>query len=249
MAHPWSRPRREPEHGVLDVPTGENVRELGDIPAGAVRTKGRRFLRSGSTSELSDDDLQYLLDYGVRRVVDLRSVDECRRSPDRLSGVRGVAYLSQPLYDHNLRDDNIAFDVDGISWMARGYLTMFANEPAMREIFTFMAPATRNECVLFHCAAGMDRTGVLASVILGLCGVDRAHILADYAYSFVDPNQVDQIVFAGAPMGETDLQPLFDAIGPAYDRMVELHGSTYAYLRHCGVLGLDLQLVRHHLLG
>jgi protein-tyrosine phosphatase len=36
---------------------------------------------------------------------------------------------------------------------------------------------------VFHCAAGKDRTGILAAVVLGLLGVDDDVIAADYALS------------------------------------------------------------------
>ncbi len=33
---------------------------------------------------------------------------------------------------------------------------------------------------VFHCTAGKDRTGILASVLLGVLGVDHNQIMADY---------------------------------------------------------------------
>jgi protein-tyrosine phosphatase len=36
---------------------------------------------------------------------------------------------------------------------------------------------------VFHCAAGKDRTGILAAVVLGLLGVDDDVIASDYALS------------------------------------------------------------------
>ena len=37
--------------------------------------------------------------------------------------------------------------------------------------------------VLFHCAAGKDRTGVAAALLLDLAGVPDEHIIEDYALS------------------------------------------------------------------
>src|SRR5262249_48896723 len=36
---------------------------------------------------------------------------------------------------------------------------------------------------VFHCAAGKDRTGIVACVVLGLLGVSDDEIVADYALS------------------------------------------------------------------
>ena len=37
------------------------------------------------------------------------------------------------------------------------------------------------DCVLFHCTAGKDRTGVVSMLLLALAGVDEDTIVADYA--------------------------------------------------------------------
>jgi len=42
------------------------------------------------------------------------------------------------------------------------YLDMLANREAVRRMFAFMASVSEDGCVLFHCSAGMDRTGVTA---------------------------------------------------------------------------------------
>lgn len=35
-------------------------------------------------------------------------------------------------------------------------------------------------CLLFHCQAGKDRTGVLAMILMGLTGVSKEDIVANY---------------------------------------------------------------------
>src|SRR5690606_18188190 len=39
-------------------------------------------------------------------------------------------------------------------------------------------------CVLFHCRVGKDRTGVLAMLLLGLAGVEKKDIVANYEVSY-----------------------------------------------------------------
>lgn len=244
------RERPEPVHGRLYVPTGDNVRELGGFPCADGRvTLTHRFLRSGNTSRLVEDDIAYLRDYGVRRVVDLRSERECEARPCRLASTRGVSYLNQPLYGDDVRSGKLALNTADSDWMCATYLGIFANARAMRRIFSFMALTSDDGCVLFHCAAGMDRTGVLAAVIEGLCGVDRAHVLADYCYSFVPADAADAILLRGEEVPGVGVDDLVRTMGGAWDRVCERYGDMHGYLRACGVSEGTLRRVRRHLLG
>ena len=58
--------------------------------------------------------------------------------------------------------------------------------------------AHAGEPTLFHCAAGKDRTGVVAALVLGLLGVDDEAIVADYMESAPNmPRMLER--FAGWP--------------------------------------------------
>lgn len=242
-----------PSQRVLDLPTLGNARDLGGLPAAGGRvTLARRFLRSGSTSALDDADVGRLVSLGVRRVVDLRGERECQTSPDPLASRRGVAYLACPLYDRDVRavrDRPLGLDGAGDDWMCAAYLGILGNARAMRRIFSFMAQASDDSCVLFHCSAGMDRTGVLAAVVLGLCGVDRAHVLADYCASFVPGDAAEAILVRGESVDGVGVDDVAGAMAGAWDRVVGRFGDMHAYLRACGVGEHARRRVRHHLLG
>ena len=45
----------------------------------------------------------------------------------------------------------------------------------------FEAIAEAEGCVLFHCFAGKDRTGLVAAMLLSLAGVEAKHIGSDYS--------------------------------------------------------------------
>ena len=157
--------RRGSAPGTLKVPGVENARDLGGIPTAGGLTAYHRYLRCGSTSSLSKSDVQALRAYGVSVVVDLRSKEEVAASPDSLAHRIGVRYRNIPLYSRNIHDPKLerpGDDIGELSFMRSAYLSMLANRDAVRDIMLFMAPAKHDECVLFHCAAGMDRTGVVA---------------------------------------------------------------------------------------
>lgn len=234
---------------MLDV--GYNVRELGGYETPYGTTASHRFLRSGDTDMLSERDLAFFRSYGVRRVVDLRSESECRIAPDDLASQPWITYVNVPLYDFDLHDPTLDIDERGGNYLAAGYLTMLANRDAVRQIFSFFADATPEECILFHCAAGMDRTGVTAMLILGLAGVDRQHIIADYVYSYGTVDEVNQSVFEGkVPKGaRNDLAGAMRTMSTVYDRLTSSYGSVRGYLTACGVTQRQLRDVRTHIVG
>ena len=66
--------------------------------------------------------------------------------------------------------------------MGEGYKLILENKVAIKKIFEIIAEAKGG--VLFHCTAGKDRTGLVAMLILGLAGVTRKDIVANYEVTF-----------------------------------------------------------------
>lgn len=243
------------EGRMLDVPSGENFRELGgyDTPDG--KTAYRRLVRAGSTSSLSEADLRRLEDYGVRLVIDLRSEFEAPRLSDRFARRRGVSWVNVPLFDYNLSDPRLAATrVPEGNYLIDGYVTMLSNRQAIRDVFESLAQTPVGSAALFHCAAGMDRTGMTAMLLLGLAGVSREQIVADYLYSFAPVADVDRMVFGGErvrlrPGRWNPLPARREAVEFMLDRVQEGYGSTRAYLAACGLTDACLDAVRGMLLG
>src|SRR5260370_14260296 len=60
------------------------------------------------------------------------------------------------------------------------YLMILNNRSeAFRDVFTSLAEA--EGCVLFHCYAGKDRTGLIAALLLAITSVEPDHSAADFA--------------------------------------------------------------------
>lgn len=238
--HPLE-PRRH-----LELSTGFNVRELGGYAVGNGATEWRRFVRSGGLDMLSQQDQQRLYDYGVRLVVDLRGDYEVAAAPDKIARMKGVRTLHVPLYDFDLSDPALEAERDE-DFRTLGYLTMLANKDAVQQIFSFFATAEPDECVLFHCAAGMDRTGVTAMLLLGLVDARRERIVADYCYSFGSEVEVNATAFRGKPPCRRELELRFDAIQTVLDRLEEGYGTVERYLLSCGVTQEQLDRIKAHL--
>ena len=237
----------------LELASGFNVRELGGYAVDGGETAYRRFVRSGGLDMLSIQDQQRLHGYGVRMVLDLRGNHEVEVARDRITQMQGVRFLHVPLFDIDISDPKLERGDDEGSYLTLGYLTMLGNHDAVGRIFSFFATAEPNDCVLFHCAAGMDRTGMTAMLLLALAGASRDRIIADYCYSFASVNEVDRLVFgdgsaSGGYIARRELTLRYDAVATAYDRLMEAYGSVQSYLGVCGVTQDEITCVRSHLL-
>lgn len=223
----------------LEFSTIFNVRDLVGYatPAGPVRA--RRFMRSGDTMFLSDEDRSALIAYGVRRVIDLRMAVERPDLSNRLAHVDGVAWINASMADDRTMTPEWMQSGTVVSFVVEGYQRMLSDKSAVRAIIEFMAAARPDECVLFHCAGGMDRTGVVSMLILGAAGVSRDDIVADYAYSFGDEDEVDELVAnwdpSAPPCPHDGLETRIRAMYELLDWVEEVHGTTQGLLRDCGV--------------
>ncbi|WP_020014884.1 tyrosine-protein phosphatase [Promicromonospora sukumoe] len=168
-----------------------NLRDLGGIAVDGGVVRPGFALRADDLALVTDDVARALVDGGVRAIIDLRSTDELGvtgRGP--LGTHSNVSYHHVPLLaDIGQAADGTGTHPAGPAGMAaemmdqtrfgRMYLRMY--EGAAPQIVTALAIiAHAPGAVAFHCAAGQDRTGVLAASLLLALGADRDDIVADY---------------------------------------------------------------------
>lgn len=236
---------------ILDTPTAMNLRGLGgyDTPDGP--TQPNRYIRCGSTRYISERDIKYLLRHGLTNVLDLRGSGESPQFTCAFARRRDVAWKNVSLYDFDLSDPKIVAAQKDSGYLVGGYLSMLGRREAIRQVFSWFATVPKQGCVLFHCAAGMDRTGVTAMLLLGLAGVSRADITRDYLYSYASRAAVDRFVDEGVVpqnMSEGRLATLLDVIGQTYDKLLDMYGGVGAYLLACGVTEPELDALHARLL-
>lgn len=237
---------------ILDVPSVMNLRELGGYETPDGPTRAHRFLRCGSTRCIVQRDRTFLREYGLTHVLDLRGSSESPALTCPYTRDRSVVWKNIPLFGHNLSDPALVSAQKTLDYLAGGYLSMLGNHYDVRHILNFLASVPQDECVLFHCAAGMDRTGVLSMLLLGLAGVSRSDIIKDYLYSFAPVPEVDQFVDNGelAPdLATSRLAGRFATIGRVYDAVNDAYGSVAEYARACEVTDGVLDRLRLRLLG
>ncbi|MBH0781790.1 tyrosine-protein phosphatase [Nocardia bovistercoris] len=159
-----------------------NARDLGGLRTeDGRRVRAMRVLRSDGPNELDGDDVTYLLEHCLlRMVLDLRAPGEI--DTDGRGGLADRVALYQNT--HIFGADRIRLDLarvaptGGLLDRYIGYLEHSAHN--IVAALDLLASAD-NLPALVHCAAGKDRTGVVVAILLGVLGVREDDIVADYA--------------------------------------------------------------------
>jgi protein tyrosine/serine phosphatase len=239
----------------------ENFRDYGDYPtASGRRLRKGRLYRSASHGRATDADLAAIEALGLAVIVDLRRPGERERDPAR----RPASFAGKVIQNdegEGADDDpwwNFVRSCDLSEAAFRDYLRDYYRtapfKPRHLDLFAryFQALAAGEGPVLIHCAAGKDRTGVLAALTHHVAAVHQDDIVADYLLT----NNPERIA-ARAPMvaamiaQETGRTPTDAAIRAAIGveaeylteafRAIEAeHGGLDAYLEQA--LGVDAGL-------
>jgi protein-tyrosine phosphatase len=158
-----------------------NVRDLG----GLYGREGRRvrpgvLYRADSLAKLDGEDLERFRALGVRTVIDLRypwEIEARGRIPESVD----VQYYNLSIEHRPYDQAEIDPDVDPWRFLADRYAEVAADGAvALRGVLETIA-AANDGAVVFHCASGKDRTGIVAALVLTILGVSDADIAADFA--------------------------------------------------------------------
>jgi protein-tyrosine phosphatase len=160
-----------------------NVRDLGGLvtPEGRCLHRNRVF-RADALHRLSAQDDAILERLDVRRIFDLRSAAELAQ--DRLGAFAEAddRHRHRPLVGVTLSPFDPSIDWATVRGNSRYVHMLHEGGAVIVEILEWLAVPDQAP-TLFHCAAGKDRTGVVAAVLLATLGVDHETIVEDYAAS------------------------------------------------------------------
>jgi protein-tyrosine phosphatase len=171
----------------IDFDKVENFRDLGGLRAkGGRKVAQRRVFRSAELAYMTRNDFTRLTDeIRLASVIDLRSAGERER--------QGIGMLAGT----SVRFHHISFLADGGDPKADE--KRFTEFPNMGYFYVYLIKKSRfgqqlvealkiiaspeNHPLVFHCAVGKDRTGLLAAMLLSVLGVADGDIIEDYALS------------------------------------------------------------------
>lgn len=225
-----------------------NFRDMGGYTMGDGRMIGwGRLFRADGLYRLTETDLELLDAIGIRTVIDLRSAGEIEQHGTFPFERHPVAFHALPILDATWRDTDIP-DFDETEEGEIGFLTWAYSDmlavggDRFAEAIQQLALPAASPAV-FHCAAGKDRTGVLAALVLGGLGVDHDVIVADYALTRAGMERMRVWVETNHPemasrMSETPSFMLAahpQAMANILDGLVAEHGSVRNYLTIIGV--------------
>jgi hypothetical protein len=221
-----------------------NFRDLGGYPTvDGSETRWLKLFRSDALQELTTADHDYLRSIGLSTVVDLRNPTEAERVGVWPNPAGAMSYYNLPVIPPGSDEDptmpgrSRELRADRYLW----YLQPQTGAPAIASALELIADADSVPLV-FHCAAGKDRTGIVAAMTLAAIGVTREAIVADYAATTAAMEAILERL-GGHPVYERgiaatrqeDHQPDGEVMEQFLDGLEEQHGGARGWMQSVGM--------------
>lgn len=186
--------------------------------------------------------------------------------------MQGVRYVQQPLLptpagtvayvspmrhtmkneSHRLKHEFQTLD----EYMIQFYRSILFTEEAKIGIARFLRLLVDEDgCVLYHCASGKDRTGIISMLILSLLGVDDEAVLDDYMEShrsWKNRYRLNKVGLAILPVSLGFKRILFGFmrtkriyLSTVMDELKLRYGSIVEYCKaELGITDADIQILK-----
>jgi protein tyrosine/serine phosphatase len=243
----------------INLDGAANVRDLGGLATSDGRmTRPGRLIRSDTLQMLTAGDVHRLVDgLGLRTVIDLRSPTEARREgrgplADTAVDYENIPFLPDSYVVPGDPEHRLIVERRARREQADHYLEYVQRpgSPVAEAVHLLARPGTLP--ALFHCAAGKDRTGVLAALVLELVGVPRETIVADYVLTNERIRRVkDRLVTLDTykKSADRDITVQDAAMYGFLERVDATWGGTEAWARQAGITDVELTALRDALLS
>ncbi|MBO4928086.1 MAG: tyrosine-protein phosphatase [Clostridiales bacterium] len=236
----------------LLIPGLYNARDLGNMPAADGRmTACHHLVRSDAPDHLNAESIRELSAYPIGAVIDLRSKEEAAAHPDSIREDHRFTYYNIPLLHINADDINANIISETIrTSLGQLYVWMFENcKPYFAEVLRTILKE-KGKTVLFHCAHGKDRTGLITAIFYLLCGVSRDLIISDYAISYT---YVADLVAPLMEATEESVHHIYRSDASNMEMLLahvdkNYQGDIRVFLRSCGLTDEEMSALRGILL-
>lgn len=238
-----------------------NFRDFG----GYVNSDGRfvrwgRLYRSGMLSALTESDLVHFESLGIGLVCDFRRDEEREREPSRWPQQALPRVEALPLAPgnlavtfKNLRRSEANLGVSDVVEAMRAINREFVLEhtAVYSRLMQLVLESEPDKAVLIHCAAGKDRTGFGAAIILAALGVSEETIMRDYMmtaeYFIVEQEITKMTARHSLPFPPSIIAPVVavrrEYLQAAFDTIRNEYGDMDSYLKAGLGFGADAKAV------
>ncbi|MGH8994391.1 MAG: tyrosine-protein phosphatase [Acidimicrobiia bacterium] len=237
--------------------------ELAIADIGGRPVAGGRF-RTGLLYRVSGalvgrDDLAHLGGVGLRRLFDMRSEVEDREQLSAWAAGQGIDYRHFPVSIGRLSDllamaHEAAASAEVAARILRSVYLRILDEQG-RTLAGIVDAMVDGLPAGFGCAAGKDRTGVLAALIQSAVGVDDAAIVEDYRKLAPDVGRLRKMLVEFLPSVDPNGAGISILLGAAGETMevtlahlAEGWGGAAGYLEAHGLAADRLGDLRRHLI-
>ncbi len=236
---------------LVRLASADNFRDVTGPDAAYVAADGTPLRRGvayrSNELQLTDADAATIAGLGVAAIYDLRTTHEVEAHPD--VEVAGATWQHLEVGGIPMVEIETLTSREAAGDVMRQVYRSFVEAPAARAAFGRLlrhVADAEDGATLFHCAAGKDRTGWAAALLLHVAGVDDETILEDYLLtnSFSSATREKYLGLVREHLGE-DKVPVYevamlvseDFLQEAYDALAASYGDRAGYLRDG--LGLD----------
>lgn len=225
-----------------------NFRDLGGIATQDNKTiKFNKLFRSDDLSALTEEDLKVLSDLPLVSIVDFRSDTERNTTPDIIPSCTNNVYefSMEPGNFSNISKEELNNPEENASFMMKGMYEALVSDSKCVEYykqFFRLLQDEKNLPLVFHCAAGKDRTGIGAALILYSLGVEESVIMENYLLSNQNLEQKYSPIIKMYPEFRTFLQVRTEYLYTAFNRIIADHGSIENFLTK--VLDVDFEKMK-----
>ena len=233
------------DHRKIVLDGTSNTRELGGYKTEDGRSlKWGVLYRSDKLSELTDADQEYLLQLGIKRVIDFRSSEEKQNEPDQLPST--LKYVEMPIEADGAIRPKVEAILKGDLNEDVGAILVETNKEFISDFSGvykgFIESLIENqEPTLFHCTAGKDRAGFAAALVLLAVGVPEKIVIEDYMKTnkYTEETIQDYInkinLYSLGSVDAEILRPLLGVeerfIRAALDEIKQKYGNVETFIR------------------
>lgn len=234
-----------------------NFRDLGGYPAQGGTTKWGMIYRADGLFRLTPEDVKLLERLKLRTVIDLRTHRELEVNGTFPVNDHPVEFVHVPVMDQTWSRENVPGVEAATEYLVSAYKDMLdSGAEKFGDAFRVMTDPA-NLPAVFHCAAGKDRTGLIAAMVLMAVGVHIDLVVADYGLTNGaierlrdwarehHPDFSQKLMDTPPVMLAADPKAMHIVLGD----LVKQHGSMANYLQGLGVTQQEIASLHASFVG